>query len=195
MTKRAVALQSVVERVQATPFASLAVGSDSVGVFGVHWSVVDRDPAVRPGHVVTWAGPETSGTNPLPYAPNVADTFVVPEASADEHRPQGLHARRAHHRDGPGGAAHRRVPSDPDHESADLHGADGRDPGPAVDPGRLDVLFNELREISAQGGDLLKMGEPRRWRSLHAQVRRHLQRERGEPAGDPGAEGGGLVQR
>lgn len=77
MTERAVALQSVVERLNAAPFASVGSGSDSVGVFYVRWNSVAETAASRLVTVYT-VGPglATAAGNPFPYlAPNVEDTF------------------------------------------------------------------------------------------------------------------------
>jgi len=77
MTERAVALQSVVERLSAAPFASVGSGADSVGVFYVRWSSVSESSTSKVVTVYT-VGPglATAAGNPAPYlGPNVVDTF------------------------------------------------------------------------------------------------------------------------
>ncbi|HSG07803.1 MAG TPA: prepilin-type N-terminal cleavage/methylation domain-containing protein [Longimicrobiales bacterium] len=77
MTERSVALQTVIERVQSIPFASVGSGSDSVGVFAVSWSTVAESSTSRLVTVVTTGpGLTTSPGNAFPFlGPNVADTF------------------------------------------------------------------------------------------------------------------------
>lgn len=77
MTERSVALQTVIERVQSIPFASVGSGSDSVGVFAVSWSTVAESSQSRLVTVVTLGpGLTTSPGNAFPFlGPNVADTF------------------------------------------------------------------------------------------------------------------------
>lgn len=74
LTKRSVALQTVVERVSATAFLDVGSGSDSVGVFAVRWSSVDETAASKIVTVVT-VGPGLL-SDPYPIlGPAVADTF------------------------------------------------------------------------------------------------------------------------
>lgn len=75
-TERSVALQSTLERLQALPFDSVANGSDSIGLFGVQWSVTSSSNQWKLVEVVT-AGPGmSSGGGALPMlTKNVADTF------------------------------------------------------------------------------------------------------------------------
>lgn len=77
MTKRATALQTVIERVQAMPYADVASGSDSIGVFAVEWSSTTESVQSKLVTVVTTGpGLTTSSGNPFPFlGPNVADTF------------------------------------------------------------------------------------------------------------------------
>jgi len=78
MTERAVAQQSVIEEVQAAPFASITSGADSVGSFAVKWSSTVETIQSRLVTVVT-VGPglANAGSSPSPvFVPNVADTFV-----------------------------------------------------------------------------------------------------------------------
>lgn len=75
MTERAVALQTVVERLQATTFSSVGSGADSVGVFALRWSSVSESGSSKIVTVVT-SGPGLQSTGGIPYlGPNVADTF------------------------------------------------------------------------------------------------------------------------
>lgn len=78
MTERSMALQSVVERVQATPYANLVAGSDSVGVFQVRWTVtVETAQSSLVTVVTTGPGLQAGGTNTVPMlSPSVADTFT-----------------------------------------------------------------------------------------------------------------------
>ena len=76
LTERSAARQTVVEKVSATPFASLASGSDSVGVFGVKWSVTAGSGRAAVRVITVGPGLSTSSANPYPtLGPNVADTF------------------------------------------------------------------------------------------------------------------------
>lgn len=77
LTERAVALQTVVERLQATPFANVTNGSDSVGVFAVTWTTQSESSTSTLVTVIT-SGPglskDTGAYTVL--GPNVADTFT-----------------------------------------------------------------------------------------------------------------------
>ncbi len=77
MTERAVALQTVVERLNAAPFANVGSGSDSVGVFAVSWASTSESSTSKLVTVVTTGpGLTTAGGNPFPFlGANVADTF------------------------------------------------------------------------------------------------------------------------
>ncbi len=77
MTERSVALQTVIERLQAMPFDSVGTGSDSVGSFGVSWSSTSETSLSKLVTIVT-AGPGVAkmGSNAFPtLGSNVADTF------------------------------------------------------------------------------------------------------------------------
>ena len=79
LTKRAIALQTVVERVQSTPFASVGSGTDSLGVFRMSWSSSAETSASKLVTVIT-TGPGLGRAtgNPYPYLrPNVVDTFSI----------------------------------------------------------------------------------------------------------------------
>lgn len=77
MTDRAVALQTIVERIHATPFDSVSSGSDSIGAFALTWSSVPETSESRVVSVVT-VGP---GVEPAAKGRGrtlgaaVADTF------------------------------------------------------------------------------------------------------------------------
>lgn len=77
MTARSLALQTVIEELQAAPFANVASGSDSVGPFGVTWSSVSESSQSKLVTIVTTGpGLMTSGSNKFPMLGNdVADTF------------------------------------------------------------------------------------------------------------------------
>jgi prepilin-type N-terminal cleavage/methylation domain-containing protein len=78
VTQRAVALQSVIEKVQAMPFSSVGSGSDSVGNYVVRWTSSTETVASKLVTVIT-TGPGLHATtsNPFPIlGTNVADTFV-----------------------------------------------------------------------------------------------------------------------
>lgn len=77
MTERAVALQSVVEELQAVTFSSVGSGTDSVGVFEVKWSSVSETSTSKLVTVIT-KGPGLGSASGSPVAflgPNVEDTF------------------------------------------------------------------------------------------------------------------------
>ncbi len=78
MTERAVALQSVIEEVQATPFASIGSGADSVGAFAVSWSsAAETSQSLLVTAITVGPGLATAASSPSPaLGPNVADTFV-----------------------------------------------------------------------------------------------------------------------
>lgn len=74
-TERAAAVQTVVEQLRASDYATLAAGSDSVGRFDVSWSVADgsRSKLVT---LVT-VGPGLSSGSGMPsLTGSVADTFA-----------------------------------------------------------------------------------------------------------------------
>jgi len=78
MTERSFALQSVVEQVQATSFASVGTGIDTVGNFTLTWTSANESAASKIVTVVT-SGPgmvtTTEGTFPS-LGPDVVDTFA-----------------------------------------------------------------------------------------------------------------------
>lgn len=77
MTERAVAVQTVVERLQAAPFADVGSGADSVGIFAVRWTSYSESSTSKLVTLVTTGpGLQTSSGNPFPFlGPSVADTF------------------------------------------------------------------------------------------------------------------------
>lgn len=74
-TERSVALQSTLERLRAVPFDSVQVGSDSVGVFEVTWTVTDAFQW-KDVEIVT-TGPGLAHASGYPtLGPAVSDTFT-----------------------------------------------------------------------------------------------------------------------
>lgn len=77
-TERGAALQTVVEQLRAMPMEKLANGADTVGIFGVSWSVEDNGD-YRTVEIVT-VGPGMaagSGEGGMPKISSaVADTFT-----------------------------------------------------------------------------------------------------------------------
>lgn len=78
-TARAVALQSVMERIRASPYDSLSVGEDTIGPIVVSWTTTDFTAQIKAIRIVT-LGPgqvslsETRSTLMLSSA--VADTLI-----------------------------------------------------------------------------------------------------------------------
>lgn len=79
LTKRSIALQSVVERVQSQPFASVGSGTDSLGVFRMSWSSTAESSTSKLVTVITTGpGLGRAAGNPYPFLrPNVVDTFRI----------------------------------------------------------------------------------------------------------------------
>jgi Tfp pilus assembly protein PilV len=75
MTERAVAFQTVVDRIQSLPYASVTSGADSVGIFAVKWEAVNAGPQNKIVTVVT-SGPGMGGTSFPTSNPQVVDTFT-----------------------------------------------------------------------------------------------------------------------
>lgn len=77
MTERSVAVQSVVERVQATNFDNVASGSDSLGVFRMTWSSTDETSQSKLVQIITIGpGVKTATGAGFPIlTTGVADTF------------------------------------------------------------------------------------------------------------------------
>ena len=78
-TARAVARQSVIERIRASPYDSLSVGGDTIGPIVVSWTATDFTAQIKAIRIVT-LGPglvsisETQSTPMLSSA--VADTLI-----------------------------------------------------------------------------------------------------------------------
>jgi len=76
-TERAVALQTTLERLQALPFDSVASSSDSVGIFGVRWTVVTPTDQWKEVTVVTTGPGSGRGSGGFPMiSSSVPDTFT-----------------------------------------------------------------------------------------------------------------------
>jgi type II secretory pathway pseudopilin PulG len=77
MTQRSVALQSVIERLQATSFDNVGSGSDSSGVFRMSWSSTSETSQSKLVSVIT-TGPgvmTAAGASFPVLGASVADTF------------------------------------------------------------------------------------------------------------------------
>lgn len=78
VTERSAAFQTSIENIRATPYASIAPGSRTVGSFNVTWAIVDSTIHTKTVSVVT-AGPglgrDTEGGMPR-LMTNVYDTFT-----------------------------------------------------------------------------------------------------------------------
>jgi Tfp pilus assembly protein PilV len=78
-TERSAALQTTIERLQALPFSQLTNGSDTVGIFGVTWTVTDPTGQWASIQIVT-TGPGIASSSSEGGFPvllnNVPDTFV-----------------------------------------------------------------------------------------------------------------------
>jgi prepilin-type N-terminal cleavage/methylation domain-containing protein len=75
MTERSVAFQTVIDRLQAMPYANVTTGMDSVGIFEVTWDAVDAGSQNKIVTVVT-KGPGLGGTAFPTNNPQAVDTFV-----------------------------------------------------------------------------------------------------------------------
>jgi len=76
MTQRSVALQSVIERLQATSFDNVGSGSDSSGVFRMSWSSTSETSQSKLVRVTTGPGVMTAAGASFPVlGASVADTF------------------------------------------------------------------------------------------------------------------------
>jgi len=74
-TKRAAALQTVIEELRSVDYDSVRSGSDSVGSFKVSWSVTDGSRSKAVEFVTLGPGLRATGGQPG-IGPSVADTFV-----------------------------------------------------------------------------------------------------------------------
>ncbi len=76
MTERSVALQSVVERVQAMNYDNVGSGSDSLGVFRMTWSATAETSQSKLVRIITTGpGVKTAGGGFPVLVGGVADTF------------------------------------------------------------------------------------------------------------------------
>jgi hypothetical protein len=77
MTERAAAVQTAVERVQASDWEDLGSGHDSVGIYGVRWSTQLVAAQLKEVTIVTMGpGLASSDANQFPMLSQaVADTF------------------------------------------------------------------------------------------------------------------------
>jgi type IV pilus assembly protein PilV len=75
-TERSAARQVVVERLRATPYASVAAGSQSVGAYTVVWSILDNAGQTTEVRIVT-QGPGLKSGSPPYLAPTVSDTLTL----------------------------------------------------------------------------------------------------------------------
>ena len=77
LTERSAARQTVIEKVNALPLASVTGGSETVGVFKVTWTAVAGSGRSEVTVITLGPGVATSGANPYPtLGPGVADTFT-----------------------------------------------------------------------------------------------------------------------
>ena len=74
-TERSAAVQTVVEQLRASDYATLAAGSDSVGRFDVSWSIVDGNRSKLVTLVTVGPGLSSGGGMPS-LTGSVADTFA-----------------------------------------------------------------------------------------------------------------------
>ena len=78
-TARAVAIQSVMERIRSTPYKSISVGGDTIGPIVVSWTVTANTAQTTDVRIVT-VGPgqvSLSEGQPIPMLSNaVADTLM-----------------------------------------------------------------------------------------------------------------------
>jgi len=76
-TERSVALQTTLERLQSLPFDSVISGTDSIGIFGVRWTVTASLAEWKVVEVVTRGPGMRSGSGGFPMLVNqVPDTFT-----------------------------------------------------------------------------------------------------------------------
>ncbi len=77
MTARSLALQTVIEELQAMPFDSVVTGSDSIGPFDVTWSATSQSSVSKVVTIIT-SGPGLATSPSSAFASMgsaVADTF------------------------------------------------------------------------------------------------------------------------
>jgi Tfp pilus assembly protein PilV len=74
-SERAAARQAGVERLRATPYDSLAIGQDSVGIFAVAWGPLVTTSASTSMRVITLGPGSSVGPDGPSLSLQVADTF------------------------------------------------------------------------------------------------------------------------
>jgi prepilin-type N-terminal cleavage/methylation domain-containing protein len=74
MTERSVAFQTIVDRIQSLPYASVVDGDDSIGVFHVRWTVTPDGPQTSTVRIYT-LGPGLGSGTPPGNNPQVLDSF------------------------------------------------------------------------------------------------------------------------
>lgn len=76
-TERTLALQSVIERIRAQPFANVSAGSLNLGKFSASWTITASGAEYKTLEIVTTGPGMSGGGSGLPsMSNNVADTFV-----------------------------------------------------------------------------------------------------------------------
>lgn len=75
MTERSVAFQTIIDRIQAMPYANVTSGTDSVGVFEVSWNAVNSGSQNKIVTITT-TGPGIGGTSFPTNDPQVVETFT-----------------------------------------------------------------------------------------------------------------------
>ena len=91
-TERAAAMQSVVEGIRAADYAPVGSGSETVGRYGVTWSVTDGTGRSKSVRVIT-DGPglsRDSGTSVRRMGPDVQDTLLRAGTSMNATRRNGF---------------------------------------------------------------------------------------------------------
>ncbi len=75
MTERAVAFQTIFDRLQAMPYNNVTTGTDSVGVFAIRWQAVNAGSQNKIVTVVTTGPGMSRGVMPT-NNPQRVDTFT-----------------------------------------------------------------------------------------------------------------------
>ncbi|MDA1103767.1 MAG: hypothetical protein O2956_09255 [Gemmatimonadetes bacterium] len=74
MTERSVAFQTIIDRLQSLPYASVVAGSDSVGIYALSWTVTPDGPQSKMLRIWT-LGPGIGGTTSQTNNPQQLDSF------------------------------------------------------------------------------------------------------------------------
>jgi type IV pilus assembly protein PilV len=74
-SERAAALQTVIERLRTTPYATLAAGSDSIGAFTASWTIVNVSQRSTELRIITVGPGLGSGSGMPALRAQVEDTF------------------------------------------------------------------------------------------------------------------------